>query len=121
MQTYLIVGCGPIRALARSLAALSIDTLIIDPPTPEITFEHHDLSTLCIANSGYDYYRHENSYPGQGNDGWRNFKRFLRTVRLIAVQPLKVKVLSIAEFSSRFRFHLRSHPRWRSLRWKAKT
>lgn len=55
------------------------------------------------------------------NEFWTHFKRCLRTVRLIAVQPLKVKALSIAEFSSRFRFHLRSHPRWRSLRWKAKT
>lgn len=74
---------------------------------------------IDYAVSSYYYYRARPS--GQGNDGWRNFKRFLRAVRLIAVQPLKVKALSIAEFSARFRFHFRSHPRWRSRRWKAKT
>lgn len=69
------------------------------------------------SNSSLDFVH--NYYPGQGNDGWRNFARFLPSASLIAAQPLAVKVRLIADRWWQLCF--KSEPRWRAGRWKAKT
>lgn len=58
-----------------------------------------------------------NHYAGQGNDGWRNFKRCLAMVaRLEYVAPVRTISLPPARL-----YNYRSDPRWKRRRWKAKT
>lgn len=85
-----------------------------------------DISTIyggfyTVSSTDYSWFGYESPVSdddfkfGQGAYGWRNFKRFLKSI------PEIVPVARVFEKLVRPLFMMRSHPRWSSRCWKAKT
>lgn len=66
-----------------------------------------------ISSCTCAYYAHPE--PVYANVFWSHFKRCLKEI------PEIIPVARICEVILRPIFAMRSHPRWRSRRWKAKT
>lgn len=72
-------------------------------------------ATTCPAAWSWFGYESPGECPPMPSQFWRHFKKCLRDI------PEIIPVARICEVILRPIFAMRSHPRWRSRRWKAKT